>query len=78
MLQGNDARRAPFFGDFILEENLDRFVEAICVNQPLSHGMASSTQTATMRKGRLDIRRPYVKQCQLPRGDGAILARGPV
>jgi hypothetical protein len=32
MLQDDDARRAPFLGDFILEENLDRFVEAIRVN----------------------------------------------
>jgi hypothetical protein len=37
MLQGYDARRAPFVRDFILKENLDRFVEAIRVNQSLSH-----------------------------------------
>ena len=61
MLQGDDARRAPFFSDFILKENLDRFVEPIGVNQTLGHGMASSTQTATMRKGRLISRRPYIQ-----------------
>jgi hypothetical protein len=32
MLQDDHARPAPFFGDFILKENLDRFVEAKCVN----------------------------------------------
>jgi hypothetical protein len=32
MLPGDHARPAPFFGDFIREENLDRFVEAKCVN----------------------------------------------
>jgi len=32
VLQGHNACRAPFFSDFILKQNLDRFVEAICVN----------------------------------------------
>jgi hypothetical protein len=61
MLQDDHARPAPFFGDFILKENLDRFVETICVYQALGHGMASSAQTATMRKGRLISGRPYIQ-----------------
>jgi hypothetical protein len=32
VLQGDDARQAPFLSDLILKENLDRFVEAIRVN----------------------------------------------
>ena len=32
VLQGDDARRAPFVANFILKEDLDRFVEVICVN----------------------------------------------
>jgi len=32
MLQGDDARRAPCVALLILKENLDRFVEVICVN----------------------------------------------
>ena len=32
MLLGHNARRSPFFSDFILKENLDCFVEAICVD----------------------------------------------
>jgi hypothetical protein len=32
MLLSNHARPAPFFSDLILKENLDRLVEAKCVN----------------------------------------------
>jgi hypothetical protein len=32
MRLGNHARPAPLFSDFVLKENLDRFVEAIRVN----------------------------------------------
>ena len=46
VLQGNDARRAPFFGYFILKEDFDGIADPIGFNQTLGHGLASSTQTA--------------------------------
>ena len=60
MLQGDDARRTPFFGDFILKEDFDGIADPIGFNQTLGHRMASSTQTAATLKGRLNARRPFM------------------